>query len=78
MERKELTLEQKKELYHVALGIAGVQFDNNDIVELLIIVYERMIELNGAVGVDELIKMRAEFMKKNPQLNEQSGKKSDK
>ena len=77
MAHEELTLEKKKALYNVALGIAGVQFDNPEVVELLILVYERMMELEGKIGVDELIEMRDEFLKKHP-INEPSGPKLNK
>ncbi|MCK5345583.1 MAG: hypothetical protein KAR20_19370 [Candidatus Heimdallarchaeota archaeon] len=78
MALKELTFEKRKELLNVSLNIVGVAFDNPNVVELVINVYDRIIEKGGAVGVDELIEIRDEFLKKNPLQNEPSGPKDNK
>jgi hypothetical protein len=75
MEPKKLSFEKRVEVYTMALGICGVQFDRPEVIELLILVNDRVVESGGMVGVNELIELRDEHLKKHP--NEPSGPKAD-
>lgn len=71
-----MELKKKVEVLSVGLGVVGLQFDNPKVVELIVNVYEKMLETEGAMTVDELIEMRDKFLKENPP-NEPSGPKPD-
>lgn len=70
MEPKKLTFEQKKEFYNISLGVAGVTFNDSNLTEILIKVYERVIETGGAVPVKELVEIRNDYLKKYPVKNQ--------
>lgn len=71
-----MELKNKEEVLSVGLSVVGIQFDNPNVIKLIIDVYDKILESEGAVTVDELIEMRDKFIKENPP-NEPSGPKPD-
>ena len=72
MKRKneELSFEQKIEFYSVSLGIAGIKIDNPAIINLLVSIYDRILETKGAIGVDELLELRKKHLPEPPKESE--------
>ena len=77
MELEKMTFEKKKELLNISMGVAGVQFNDPNLTELIIKVYQLVDEKGASVPMGELIKIKDEYLKKYPQRNESSGKKPD-
>jgi hypothetical protein len=65
MEPKILTRDQKIEYFGAALNVAGIRFDQVGVIELLVDIYDRMIDTGGKISLDEIIDIKNDFVKRS-------------
>ncbi len=74
MEKKVLKRDQKIDYFSIALGVAGIRFDEPMIVELMVDLYETMLDKQGKVSLDEIIELKNAYVKKTQENAEPNGK----
>jgi hypothetical protein len=67
MEPKILTRDQKIEYFGAALAVAGIRFDQVGVIDLLVDIYDKMIDTGGKIGLDEIIDIKNDFVKRSQQ-----------
>ena len=65
MAPRKLTKEQKIDYFNGTLGIAGIRFDNPNIVSLMVTLYDEVLEKQGKIGIDEVVEIKNKWVKEN-------------
>jgi hypothetical protein len=64
MALNELTREKKIEYFTASLSIAGIRFDNPDIIELVVDLYESVLEKGGKADLDSIMDLKNKWIER--------------
>lgn len=64
MEPKVLSKQQKQDYFVGVLSMAGIRFDQPEIAELIVDLYDKILETGGSVTLDEVMEMKNSWVQK--------------